>query len=95
MKNFFNFFSWCFFSFPFFSLSADARLDHLYKYDKQTCAEILQAVDLSDLWDRFLTGQVHLYFSQEAELFASEKCWITAQSVLDLGSGNGMYLYRL
>ncbi len=95
MRTFFKFAYSCFFLVPFFGLSADARLDRLFEYDKQTCAEILQAADEADLWNHFLTGQVNLYFSQEAKLLASENCWLTAQNVLDLGSGNGMYLYRL
>ncbi len=95
MRTFFNFVRHCYFLFPFFGLSADARLDRLFEYDKQICTEILQTADEADLWNHFLTGQVGLYFSQEAKLLASEKCWLTAQNVLDLGSGNGMYLYRL
>lgn len=93
MSKFFN----CLMCFllPFFSLRAEARLDRLIDYDQQTCAEILQAADLSDLWNYFLKGQADLFFSHEAELLANEKGWTTAQTVLELGSGNGAYLSKL
>ncbi len=71
------------------------HLDKLVEYDQYTCAEILQEANLSDLWNCFLNGQADLFFSHEAEFFASENSWITAQNILELGSGNGAYLYRL
>jgi SAM-dependent methyltransferase len=78
-----------------FGLGAEMRLDRLVDYDQQTCAETLQAADLSDLWNYFLKGQADLFFSHEAELLADEPAWTTAQMVLELGSGNGAYLSRL
>lgn len=70
-------------------------MDCLAEYDQQICAEILQAADLSDLWNYFLKGQADLYFSQEVDLLAKEQSWATANRILELGSGNGAYLYRV
>lgn len=80
---------------PWFGLGAEMHLDKLIEYDQYTCAEVLQKADLSDLWNSFLMGQADLYFSQEAEHLSNEKGWIMSQNILELGSGNGAYLYRL
>ena len=84
-----------FFLIPWFGLGAKMHLDKLLEYDTSTCAKILQEADLSDLWNYFLKGQADLFFSQEAEFLADEKGWTRAQNVLELGSGNGAYLYHL
>lgn len=93
MNRFFKFFG-CFLIL-WFGLGAEIHLDKLIEYDQYTCAEILQEANLSDLWNYFLKGQADLFFNQEAELLAAEKGWIMSQNILELGSGNGAYLYRL
>lgn len=80
---------------PWIGLGAEVQLDKLIEYDQYACAEVLQEADLSDLWNYFLKGQADLFFSQEAELLANEPSWMIAQNILELGSGNGAYLYRL
>ena len=94
MYKFFKFFS-CFFLLPLFGLSAEARLDLLIEYDQKACIEILEEADLPELWNYFLKGQANLYFDQEAEWLSEKDCWKRAQSILELGSGNGAYLSRL
>jgi SAM-dependent methyltransferase len=85
----------CFLMVSFFGLNADAHLDRLFECDRHTCANILQAAELSDLWDYFLKGQADLYFSQESDILNTEKGWREAKAVLELGSGNGAYLHRI
>lgn len=79
----------------FSSLGASVCLDHLEEYDQETCLEMLKAVDLTDLWSCYLSGQTNLFFDQEAELIANETFWQEVKNVLDLGSGNGAYLHKL
>lgn len=80
---------------PWFGLGAEVHLDKLAEYDPNTCSEILQEASLADLWNYFLKGQADLFFTQEAELLGSETGWTDSQAILELGSGNGAYLYRL
>lgn len=80
---------------PWIELGAEVRLDKLIEYDQYTCADALKEADLSDLWNCFLQGQADLYFGQEAEFLANETSWMVSQNILELGSGNGAYLYRL
>lgn len=82
---------------PLLGWTADDRihLDRLVEYDKENCAKILQAAELPDLWNWFLRGQTNLYFSQESALLSKLLCWRGARNVLELGSGNGVYLSRL
>jgi SAM-dependent methyltransferase len=94
MGGFFKSLGW-FLAFPFLCLKAEIRLDRLVEYDQETCSEILQAAELSDLWNYFLKGQANLYFNQEADWLSQQDGWIEARAVLELGSGNGAYLARL
>lgn len=75
--------------------TAEGFLGRLADYDRESCVEMLQETDLSDLWSCFLKGQTSLYFDQEKEWFLREEGWKRAQNVLDLGSGNGAYLSQL
>lgn len=81
-----------FFSLP---LEANMNLEHLLEYKKDTCLEMLQTAELSELWDQFLKIQVALFFDQEAKLIADEQWWKESKNILELGSGNGLYLHKL
>ena len=94
MCSFLKIFSW-FFMLPLLGLRAETHLDRLVEYDQKTCLEALQAVDLPELWNCYLKGQTDLYFDQEAEWLSQKDGWIRAQNILELGSGNGVYLSRL
>lgn len=94
MSSFFKFFSWVL-VFPLLGLRAETHLDRLFEYDQETCAEILQAAELPDLWNYFLRGQANLYFSQDKEWLSQKDWWIGARNILELGSGNGVYLSLL
>lgn len=76
-------------------LRAEAHLDRLFEYDQQTCAEILQAAELPDLWNCFLRSQANLYFCQDTEWLSQKSWWMEARNILELGSGNGVYLSLL
>ena len=94
MGDFFKFFSW-FLMLPLIGLRAEIHLDRLLEYNAETCEEVLEKVDLSELWDCYLKGQTDLYFGQEAEWLSQKDSWTKAQKILELGSGNGAYLSRL
>lgn len=79
----------------FLPLGANVCLDHLEQYDQETCLEMLEAIELADLWSHFLSGQTNLFFDQEAGLITSESFWQEAKSILEIGSGNGAYLHKL
>ncbi|MBS0624671.1 MAG: class I SAM-dependent methyltransferase [Verrucomicrobia bacterium] len=83
--------------FAIVSLKANDKvhLDSLSIYDPKLCAEVLDAADLSSLWNSFLEGQAHLFFGQEADWLSGKREWVESQNVLELGSGNGSYLSRL
>lgn len=76
-------------------VGADMNLKRLDEYDKATCLQMLEEVDLADLWNVFLSVQTDLFFNQEADWIANQKCWQEAKNVLELGSGNGAYLHKL
>jgi ubiquinone/menaquinone biosynthesis C-methylase UbiE len=63
--------------------------------DKQSILAEIETLALGPLWDYFLKNQVQLYFDQEKEYFSQEDWWRQAQSVLEIGSGNGEYLSRM
>lgn len=92
MSHFFKFLCW---AFILIGIRVDAHLDRLVEYDEQRCSELLQTATLQELWDAFLTGQANLYFDPEAKWLSQERGWTKAQSILELGSGNGAYLSRL
>lgn len=46
-------------------------------------------------WDDLLTLQVDLFLAHEVDLLQSIDSWSAAQSVVDVGCGNGYYLSRL
>jgi len=94
MNSFFKFFS-LFLTLPLLGLRAEVHLDRLFEYDQQTCAETLQAAELPNLWSYFLKGQANLYFSQDKEWLSQKRWWIEARNILELGSGNGVYLSLL
>lgn len=71
------------------------KLENLEKYDKETCLDILQKADLAALWDQFLKTQSALFFDQETNVIADEPWWIKAENILEMGSGNGVYLHKL
>lgn len=76
-------------------LGAEMPLDRLVEYDKEACLNLLHGEDLSTLWSYFLKGQATLFYPCEAEFLNSEKGWIDSQNILELGCGNGAYLYNL
>jgi len=84
------------FLFGFLTLAqAEAHLDRLFEYDQQACVETLQAAELPDLWNDFLRGQAYLYFNQDVKWLSQKEWWTGAQNILELGSGNGVYLSLL
>jgi trans-aconitate methyltransferase len=46
-------------------------------------------------WDALLTGQVDIYFDSEAKYLSGLQEWQNAQTILDIGCGNGNFLGRL
>lgn len=71
-------------------------LDNLLEQDKTTCLEMLQKIETTDLWDIFLKEQVTLFFEKEMEfLAASGDWWSSANDILELGCGNGVFLNTL
>ncbi len=90
-------FLWFFSCFVFSShvLIAEAHLDRLFEYDQKTCEEILHAAEPSDLWNYFLRGQANLYITQDEQWLSQKGWWTGAQNILELGSGNGVYLSLL
>lgn len=77
------------------ALEAAMSLDHLDEYDKENCLELLETVELGDLWNDFLSIQTDLYFPQEVDWIKNQKSWQNTKDVLELGSGNGAYLNKL
>jgi SAM-dependent methyltransferase len=76
-------------------LGASEKLDNLWEYDKITCLEKLDKASDTQLWDVFLKGQAHLFFESESLWLAKNPWWNSATNILDIGSGNGAFLYKL
>ncbi len=70
-------------------------LSRLINDDKATCLQKLEAASDSEVWDVFLTGQTDLFFDLESTWLAKNTWWKESKNILDIGSGNGDYLYRL
>lgn len=61
-----------------------------------TSAALLQSFDQrSDRWDALLDQQVNLFSTSEIAFLEQLPCWQSAESVLDVGCGNGSYLAQL
>lgn len=71
------------------------HLEHLDQFDKTECLQILADAELDDLWNAILTAQADWMFPKEAKLLSKHKFWQESKNVLDLGSGNGVYLHKL
>lgn len=76
-------------------LQAGANLERLLDYDQETYLEELSKAAICDVWNAFLNVQSNLYFGKEVDLIARNNFWQTARNVLDIGSGNGIYLNKL
>lgn len=74
---------------------ASVLLSNLVESDKTTCLEALGKATDAELWDVFLEGQSKLFFDSELVWIAKGIWWQEAKNVLEIGSGNGSYLYKL
>jgi SAM-dependent methyltransferase len=83
----------CFLTYSF--LNANMSLSKLIEYDKTSCLERLNEADDAELWDVFLGIQADLFFDHEALWLGQETWWSQAERMLEIGSGNGVYLSRL
>jgi SAM-dependent methyltransferase len=52
-------------------------------------------VSVNAIWDSLQRAQAELTFFQELGFFYTSPEWLTARTVIDLGTGNGCYLSRL
>ncbi len=72
-----------------------AALNNLINCDKLSClAELENATD-SELWDSYLEGQSKLFFDSEYQWLSKEIWWQKARNILEVGSGNGTFLFSL
>ena len=76
-------------------VEATVPLSDLIKTDKTTCLEELEKAADAQLWDVFLEGQSNLFFDSEFAWIAKGIWWKEAKNILEIGSGNGAYLYKL
>ena len=76
-------------------LEANESQANLTECDKTTCLEQLETATDTELWDTFLQGQTKLFFDPEFIWIAKGSWWQEAKHVLEIGSGNGAYLYEL
>ncbi|MDP1834298.1 MAG: methyltransferase domain-containing protein [Chlamydiales bacterium] len=76
-------------------LSAEVSLLSLIENEKQVSIERLENATTEELWDAFLAGQADLFFDMEMNWMANEAYWQQAQNILEIGSGNGSYLFGL
>lgn len=75
-------------------LSAEGSLRNLIEFDKATCLEQLENASKEQLWDAFLEGQARLFFDSEIQWIANQNWFDQAKTVLEIGSGNGVYLSK-
>lgn len=75
-------------------LNAEGSLRNLIEYDKATCLEQLEKASKEQLWDAFLEGQAMLFFDSEIQWIAYQNWLSQAKTVLEIGSGNGVYLSK-
>lgn len=76
-------------------VDANVSLSNLIETDKATCLGELEKATDARLWDSFLKGQAKLFFDSEFAWINKGVWWQRANSVLEIGSGNGAYLYKL
>lgn len=76
-------------------LEANVSLNNLISSDKITCLEELENSTDAQLWDVFLKGQTELFFDSEFAWISKGLWWQEAKNILEMGSGNGSYLYKL
>jgi SAM-dependent methyltransferase len=76
-------------------LSAEGSLRNLIEYDKTTCIEQLKYATKEELWDAFLEGQLRLFYNSEFQWLQYKDWWQQSKSILEIGSGNGIYLAKL
>lgn len=74
---------------------ATVSLSNLIETDKATCLEELEKATEAQLWDVFLEGQSGLFFDSEFAWISKGSWWQEAKNILEIGSGNGAYLYKL
>lgn len=77
------------------SLEASVSLSHLIESDKEACLEELEKSTDAQLWNVFLEGQAKLFFGPEFTWIGKGSWCQGADNVLEIGSGNGSYLYLL
>lgn len=76
-------------------VEATVSLSNLIDADKTTCLEELEKATDTQLWDVFLEGQSRLFFDSEFAWISKGSWWQEAKNILEIGSGNGAYLYKL
>lgn len=62
---------------------------------KQEYIKKIENLSIGQVWDIYLTIQTDLYFPKEHQFLTTLNSWDSAESLLDLGCGNGHYLHRL
>lgn len=68
---------------------------NMLAHDKAACLEQLEKATDAELWDVFLEGQSKIFFDAEFMWMAKGPWWQKAESILEIGSGNGAYLNKL
>ncbi len=74
---------------------AEMDFTDMDRYTKSHCLEALAEIPEGELWDEFLLVQTELTYDDEANFYTNEPFWKSANSVIDLGTGNGSYLQKL
>lgn len=75
--------------------AANVSLAHLMDYEKEICLEKLEEPTEQEMWDIFLKGQSELLFKTHFFWIENTDWWQKARTILEMGSGNGAFLYKL
>lgn len=67
----------------------------LQKLDKRSAISFISEIHESDLWDIFLNGQAQLLASCDIDHLEKIPSFDQAESILEIGSGNGAFLHKV
>lgn len=70
-------------------------LKELIKTDKITCLYRLINCSTQEVWDSLLEGQANFFFDYEIKYLTEKTSWDKIKSIIDIGTGNGVYLSKL
>ncbi|MBS3903722.1 MAG: class I SAM-dependent methyltransferase [Simkania sp.] len=70
-------------------------LSDLVECGKTVCLKKIKDASNSELWGIYLSAQAHLFFDAEARWIEETAWWSQTKKVLEIGSGNGVYLSKL